>query len=180
MGMMDEGSRRRRESSTPPARPRDVPKVPEEQVSLLTADEVEEVRAEARRIAHARKTEDAKKALLAQCVEEELRKLEPEQETREILIDLAPHAAHVLIDSRLYVHGQVYQVTRRVFEALREIISRSWGHDRAVGSPNRDRYRPISQVGGQNYVDVAGAPKNYVMGEHNADALLRGQGRRLS
>ena len=151
MGILEQGSRRR-QPQTEPARPRDVPVVSQDMMALLSAEERERIRQEAIELAAERKHKAAKDAFLNQCVEEELRKFEPQHATREILIDLAPHSKEIRLDNRVYIHGGVYAVPMPVYYTLQEIISRSWAHDRAVGSPNRDVYRPVSQVAGQNFM----------------------------
>jgi hypothetical protein len=181
MGMMDQGSRRRQgaQTSAEPARPREVPMASDEMLSLLSAEEMAAIRAEATGLAAEKKRAAARDAFRNQCVEEELRKLEPQHQTRELLIDLAPFAKDIRLDNRVYVHGGVYLVPMPVYYMLQEIISRSWAHDRAVGSPNRDLYRPISQVAGQNFIVEQNGQRSARISPANVDQVLAHQHGRM-
>jgi hypothetical protein len=181
MGMMDQGSRRRQgaQSPTEPVRPRAVPMASDEMLSLLSSEEMAAIRAEATELAIEKKRTAARDAFRNQCVEEELRKFEPQHQTRELMIDLAPFAKEIRLDNRVYIHGGVYLVPMPVYYTLQEIISRSWAHDRAVGSPNRDIYRPISQVAGQNFIGSQNGQRSEWVTSANIDQVLAHQHGRM-
>ena len=144
MAMIDKGAQRKE-------RPREVPKTPPGLLDRLTEEDREAIRARARTAAEAEKKAEAEKAFYQQAIEEERRALEPEQDMRDIVIDLAPFAKSILIDGKQYHHGMPYRVPRQVFDQLQEIIARGWAHDEEVGEPNRKHYQKPLNVGTANY-----------------------------
>lgn len=70
-----------------------------------------------------------------------------------VLIDLAPHSPYVNIDGRLYYHGLTYKFTQAQAQTVKEVMFRTWQHEREIGGANinaefgRTPYnRSISQV----------------------------------
>lgn len=145
MALLDEGAKKR------PERPRFIPTIAPELEELLSADDLERLRDQARKKAAAEKKLQAEEQYLAKALEEERRALEPDQELMTIVIDLAPFADKIMIDGKQYFHGHKYEVPRGLFAVLSEIIARTWAHDEEVGSPNRKFYQKPNHIGTGNY-----------------------------
>lgn len=105
---------------------------------ILTNKEVEEIRAQARKeIADTRKRNaksqflEAEKARL--LTEEGLTTgLGPKDQMVRITIDLSEYAANIVINHKVYWHGQTYTVPRHVAETLREIMFRTHLHQNEI------------------------------------------------
>lgn len=143
----------KRKPLTKAERPRDVPYVDPEMLALLSSDEIVEIRERARKQAQLEMKQLAEKEVLEQFLEQERRKLEPEQELVFVLLDLPPFAKEIRLDGRIYHHGRVYEVPRGVYEMMNEIMARGWAHDREVGQPNQDQYVP-PPIGTGNYAGI--------------------------
>lgn len=65
----------------------------------------------------------------------------PNELRYEIKLDLAPHTAQLVIDGTIYQHGGSYSVPERVYQMMREMISRGWEHQGEIEGKNRDAYR---------------------------------------
>jgi hypothetical protein len=61
-----------------------------------------------------------------------------------ILIDVAPFASDITIDATVYQHGHWYEVDRRRYDSLREIMARSWDSEDRAGNPNRRFRREVA------------------------------------
>lgn len=136
-----------------PVRPRDVPKANADLLELLSFEERQDIREQAREKVLADRKDEAEKALLAQYLEEERRALEPAKQMMGITLDLAPYTKQALIDGREYWHGYYYEVPKDLFDVLAEMQARSWQHDDEVGSPNRNQYQRPAYMGTSNFGD---------------------------
>ena len=168
MALLDDGASKKRQE-----RPRDVPKVSPDLQELLSADDIERIRDQARITVAAEKKKQAEDQYLAKALEEERRELEPEQELVPIVIDVAPFTDRIMIDSKQYFQGHVYQVSRRLYAVLTEIMARSWAHDEEVGSPNRKFYEKPSHVGTGNYASVHPAMKDTLISPRQPEGVSR-------
>lgn len=157
--MIDDGAKRR----TKPERPRNVPKVAPELEGLLSAEDLEAIRAKAHTAARDEQKQKAKDQVYQRELEMARREFEPEQELRPIMIDLAPFAKNIMLDGVQYHHGQVYNVTGPQYAVLMETMARGWAHDEEVGSPNRKSYQKPAHVGTGNYAGVRPAAKDTVL-----------------
>ena len=167
MALLDDGARKRQE------RPRDVPKVSPDLQELLSADDIERIRDQARLQVSAEKKREAEAQFLAKALEEERRALEPEQEMVDIVVDVAPFTDRIMIDGKQYFQGRYYRVPRRVYAVMVEIMARSWAHDEEVGSPNRKFYEKPSHVGTGNYASVHPAMKNTLISPRQPEGVSR-------
>lgn len=53
-----------------------------------------------------------------------------------VQIDLAPHSPWITIDGRLYYHGLSYKFTQAQAQTIKEIMFRTWQHEREIGGAN--------------------------------------------
>lgn len=117
---------------------------------VLTDDELERIQQEVRRKIEGELAAVAavkRKELIAKELDRELLRQRREagltdhrDDLLEICIDVAPFANDIRIDDRIYQHGHWYTVDRRRYDALREIMARSWDAEERAGNPNR-RFR---------------------------------------
>lgn len=103
---------------------------------LLTPEEIEAAKAEARERVRAKAVKIARAAI----IEEETRRLEREaglhsgddilDEEVPIFLDLPEFAPYVAINGERFYHGQTYVLPRHVANGIREQMFRSWEHER--------------------------------------------------
>jgi hypothetical protein len=115
---------------------------------VLSLDEQRAARDEARAVILEEKRKAAFKDLVAKervklLGEEGLRTGDPvKDEMVMVTLDLAEHSDRILINSRIFMHGQTYRVQRHVADTLREIQSRGHNHQNEVdGKGIADRFR---------------------------------------
>lgn len=105
---------------------------------ILSAKEIEEIKAEAKKkILAERKSAEKKKIL-----EQETQRLKNEEglvtgdsfkdEMVTVTIDLAPFSPSININGRPYWHGKTYNVARHVADTLREQMYRTWQHQNEI------------------------------------------------
>lgn len=129
--------------------------VPEEYEGILTAQDVAEVRADAKKKLLAKQRADAKKALLimAQQELEHEARLEAQRgaargDNVDVYIDLAPYAKDLRLDGVVYEHGTRRRVPRRVAAVLFEQMQRSWNHEDSLhGKSDRPFRRSLLERG---------------------------------
>lgn len=104
-----------------------------------------EEKAALRAKAVARVAEEAKEAAedmyMAEAMRQERAKLDPDEEIKRVLIDVAGHANKIVYDGVEFFHGYTYDVPRGQYCSLLEIAARTWDHENEVGGANRDEYR---------------------------------------
>ncbi len=167
MALLDDGAKKR------PERPRRVPTVAPELQQLLTSEDEERLRGQARQKVAAEKKAEAEAQFYAKALEEERRALEPAQELVDIVVDVAPFADKIMIDGVQYFQGHHYRVSKNLCAVMMEIMARSWAHDEEVGSPNRKFYQKPSHVGTGNFAGVHPAMRDTIVsprGTHNPPA----------
>lgn len=109
--------------------------------TLLSDEEKTLLRAKAlERVAKERK-EQAMDAFLAAEIEQARRAHLPGEEMKYISLDMAGHSDRIMIDGVVYFHGQTYEVPKRLYDVLAEVVSRGWEHEDEIGGANRDSYR---------------------------------------
>lgn len=120
--------------------------------SILTAEEIEAAKAEARAQIEAQRKKQAR----ARIIEEEKQRLKVEDglttgdgvkdQMVRIALDLAPHTPYIAINGVPYYHGQTYVVPRHVSETLREAQQRGWRHqDEIEGHTLTQHYQRVRQ-----------------------------------
>ena len=129
--------------------------VPPEFEDILSAEDVAEVHAEARRKLTAKQREQAKKALLIAATEqlEHEARLSAQRgsakgDNVDVYIDLAPFAGDIRLDGVAYEHGRKYRVPRKVGAVLMEQMQRSWQHEDSLrGNGDRFGRRTLAERG---------------------------------
>lgn len=53
-----------------------------------------------------------------------------------ILINIAPHASDIKLDGRIYFANFTYEFHESVAPTIRDIMARTWDHERATGGAN--------------------------------------------
>lgn len=122
-------------------------KAPVEKLSsLLSEEDHKALKAEAAKIVEEELKKEARAKELKRYIQESRGHYDPEEEQREIIIDVAGHADRILINGAEYWHGAKYTVSVSLYRCLQEIMARSWQHEDNVAGVNRDRYfRPTQR-----------------------------------
>lgn len=97
--------------------------------------------------------EEAERQFLEAAVERKKRELsgqdaEPldtDEAVEDVHIDLAPHAASIRLDGRVFFHGLTYKVTLPVKASILEIAARTWAHEREIGNANANSLNQFRQ-----------------------------------
>lgn len=124
-------------------RPRSRPDKPVD-TSILTDEEKEAIRANAKKRYDAEQHQRAMDAYAEQALAElrvERGDLEGDDDLLQFTIDLAPNAQDIRLDGMVYQHGRTYTITRPVYDTLREIIARTWAHEDQAGNPYKKWYK---------------------------------------
>jgi hypothetical protein len=128
-------------TTKPPEKPKGKPSIEVLDPSILTAEEKAALRAKAlERVAKEHK-DAVMDAYLADEIKKARRAHQPSEELKYITLDMAGHAQYISLDGMSYWHGQTYEVPKRVYDTLAEIVSRGWDHEDEIGGANRDQYR---------------------------------------
>src|SRR5690606_20538624 len=69
------------------------------------------------------------------------RAIDPDEGLYIITLDLAPYAPSIVLDGVVYFHGSTYEVPKRQYDTMREIVARTWGHEQSIGNANSEFYR---------------------------------------
>lgn len=124
-----------------PAKPTSIPKAHEPKRAvdidgLLTQEEQTAIRAKARAKVLARDKLDAEEALLKLEMDKHERELHPEVfvEQREIRIDLALFADRVILDGKQFFAGELYTVSKPVYDVLKEMERNTYRHEQEIKS----------------------------------------------
>ncbi|HEX8838252.1 MAG TPA: hypothetical protein VF748_15020 [Candidatus Acidoferrum sp.] len=131
----------------------------------LDADEIEELRARAREIVAEDQREAKRKAYLQQFLDEERKLHDPKEQLFPVFLQLAPHAAYIMLDGTQYFTNTLYNVTRNKLAVLIEQMNRGWAHEEIteVRDPKRrQRFRPPPGIGFGNFMDNR-IPRNLVL-----------------
>jgi|WetSurMetagenome_2_1015567.scaffolds.fasta_scaffold35358_4 hypothetical protein len=100
--------------------------------SLLSQEEKDKLRKQARERALADQKKAAQTAYFEYALEEEARALDPEQEEVEFTLELPIYAGHVMLNGVMYLHGGTYTVTRARFDSIADIVAHAWKHDASI------------------------------------------------
>ena len=129
---------------------------PESMFPELTDAEKAAIRQKAKLLVANEIKDRQEKALLAQYVDEERAKLDPEQELVPCFLDLAPHCEYIMLDGTQFYHNRLYHVTPPVFSVLVETMNRGWAHEDQTevrDTKTRRRHRAPAHVGIANFMD---------------------------
>jgi len=108
--------------------------------SLLSEDELEQLRKDAANLVKVEEKDKLKKQKLEQFMKEARADYAPEEALRKILIDLPGHATLIRINETEYHHNHTYDVPISAYRCLNEVMFRAWQHEDVVGGVNRDKY----------------------------------------
>jgi hypothetical protein len=141
--------------------------------ALLSDEDKQKLREKAKQRVETKRRETAEDAFLAEAIRQEELSDKPQDQLEYILIDMAGHAPHIMLDGVQFFHGETYEVTRAQADTMREIIARGWAHEEEIGGANRDLYRkprnttlassgavrsgPLDQATGRNIQMVVGS-----------------------
>lgn len=103
-------------------------KAPPADFALLSEEDRERIRNEARLVVAEERRKEAEKAYLEEALSEERRDKGIEEPLITGTLDLAPEADRILIDGRPFLHGMSYTLPRSVWQTLMECQSRGWNH----------------------------------------------------
>lgn len=136
---------------------------------LFTAKEIAEIKAAAK----AEILKDKKAAAKKQMMAEEKLRLQREEglttgnsymdEIVTVTIDLAPYAAHILVNGHAYWHGRTYPVPRHVAVSLQETMFNTWRHQSEIkGESLKEFYakkhvEELYKVGGTTSLKILSA-----------------------
>jgi hypothetical protein len=109
--------------------------------SLFTEEELKKLQEQAAVEVHLDEKEKLRKQKLEQFKKEARAKFQPEEEIREVLMDLPGHAFLVRLNETEFHHNHKYYVPLSVYRVLNEIMYRAWVHEDEIGGANRDTYR---------------------------------------
>lgn len=109
--------------------------------TLLSEEVKQQLRIKARERVNQERQEAAMDAFLAKEVALARHAHMPQEELKYISLDMAGHADRIMLDGVIYFHGQTYEVPKRIYDVLREVVGRGWDHEDEIGGANRDLYR---------------------------------------
>lgn len=142
-----------------PPEPEAVPEKRADEVEL-TDEQLERIRVEARKKIEAEilgAREIKLKSLMAEELDREIltqRRLagltNHQDDIIEFLVNVGPFADRVVVDGKVYTHGQWVKTTRREYDSIRDIMARSWESEDRAGNPNKKFEMERRLVGVQN------------------------------
>lgn len=144
---------------------------------LLSEQEKDDIRAQAREQVLKEQKDREKNALLQKYLKEERQELDPKEALVPIIVHLAPHANYIMLDGKQFFTDTVYEVTQPVADVLIEQMNRGWAHEeitQVTDSKGRRRFRPPVGVGFGNFMDNR-LPRNVSIGPNTADAAIAAQ-----
>jgi len=115
---------------------------------VFTAEELKELELKAQ----AEFEEENKTSAAAAFKEETKRKLRQKamfaagkdtegEDVESIQINLAPHSPYITLDGRLYYHGLSYKFTQAQAQTIKDVMARTWQHEREIGGANMNAER---------------------------------------
>lgn len=120
----------------------------------LSAEELARIREEAKKKVDAEialQVAAERKKLMSKALDAEIlaqRKaaglIDYQDDKLDILIDVSPFSVDITIDGTVFQHGHWYNVDRRKYDSLREIMARSWDSEERAGNPNRRFQRTVA------------------------------------
>jgi len=127
---------------------------------LLTVEDREALKAEARKSVLAEMEQDARDAFFQEALREARQAHVPDEQMLHVTVDLAPFLPYVMLDEVQYFHGYSYDVPRSRAVVLYEQMQRSWQHEDETHG--RSRFSPGRR------------PRSIVLGPRDAGTVTRG------
>jgi hypothetical protein len=122
-------------------------------LQILTDEELQELRAEARTTVLAELSKAARDEYLQKMIKEARSDHIADEEVLHVQIEVAPWSPGMMIDGTQYFHGYTYQVKKSLACVLFEQMWRTWEHqDQLDGRKRAESYR---------------RPRNVMLGPHN-------------
>lgn len=109
-------------------------------MELLSKEDLEAIRREAKASVLAEMQQDARDAYFNQEVKRLKREHIPSEQIVSVSVDLAPFLPHIAIDGLLFFHGYTYDVPRTQAIVIYEQMQRSWMHQDEI--EGRSRFNP--------------------------------------
>lgn len=108
-------------------------------LSLLTEEELASLREQAKIQVSKERLAEAREAAIASFVEDERRasSKEPEDDMVDVYIDLPEFCDRLTVDSRVYLFGHTYTVSRPKANSLAEMMSRAFDHQLEIDGKSR-------------------------------------------
>ena len=107
----------------------------EDDLKKLELEAQEEYEAEQKALAAAAFKEETKNKLRIKALRKNGKDASG-AETETVLIELAPHSPFISLDGRLFYHGLSYKFTKAQAQSVKEIMFRTWQHEREIGRAN--------------------------------------------
>ena len=117
---------------------------------VFTQEEIDVLRAKAKKQIDDQIKKQKEEALLAQFVEEAKRAHDPSEEIVSVQIDVPGFAKDIRIDGVVYQQGEIREFTVKQAASIRDIMGNMWKHESTVGQANASQYRPVSNHGAGN------------------------------
>lgn len=111
-------------------------------LNLVTKEQIEQLRAQAREEILAEQAKEAMKQLKETFKAEQRASLEPEYALEFITIDVPAAADGLLIDGKKYHHGEMVEVPEHMARSIREMMQNAWFAEKLAGNPNMKNYIP--------------------------------------
>jgi hypothetical protein len=104
--------------------------------SLSVADR-EQIREKAREHVAKQRRDKAEADYLKVAIREEERSYEPTEQYEDVLVNLAPYAAYVMLDGVAYYHGLTYSMPYGQARVLDDQCWRSWEHQHEIDTGHK-------------------------------------------
>lgn len=114
--------------------------------ALFTDKELAAIKAEALAAEREAQKKQAKEQLLEGFRREARQQIDPTEEIRTVTIDLAEYADRVMLDGVVYFHGQTYQLPKRVFDVVNEVMRRAQEHEHEISGKKRAQFKARPSV----------------------------------
>lgn len=114
--------------------------------ALFTDKELEQIKKEARQAELDAQKKVAKEHLLDGFRRDIRQEIDPTEELRTVQIDLAEYTDRLVLDGVTYFHGQSYQVPKRVFDVMNEVMRRTQEHEHETSGKSRAQFKPRPAV----------------------------------
>ena len=129
-------------------------------LSLLSADDIAELRKQARASVLAEMQQDARDAFFARETKKLRQDKVPSEKQVRVLIDAAPYVPFFMLDGVRFYHGFTYEVRASQAAVLVEQMQRSWQHQ--------------DEIDGRGRSNLFRAPYNVRLGAQHAGTVTHG------
>lgn len=99
--------------------------------TLSVADR-EQIREKARKVVADQRRDKAEADYLKAAIRDEEISYEPTQQYEDVLVNLAPYVAYIMLDGIMYYHGLTYSLPYNTARVLDDVCWRSWEHQNEI------------------------------------------------